>query len=57
MASGIRIYLCLSCDYRFSRVINNNTEACRKVKCPLCGASRIDRVYVKRSLSIRSEEK
>jgi len=57
MSSGIRIYLCLSCDYRFSRVITNNAEACRKVKCPLCGASRIDRVYVKRSLSIRSEEK
>ena len=51
----IRLYLCLSCDYSFSRVICNNTDADRKVTCPLCGAcgkDKIDRVYIKRSLTL-----
>ena len=53
----IRIYLCLDCDYSFSRVICNDADANRKVTCPLCGAygkDKIDRIYIKRSLSIGS---
>ena len=48
----IRHYLCLSCDYRFSKVITTNADTCRKVTCPLCKASKIDRIYINKSLSI-----
>ena len=52
----IRQYICVSCDYKFSRVIVNDADARKKVSCPLCKASEIDRVYIKRSLNIGGME-